>query len=346
MSRTSWPRNAHTRAASSPAGPPPTTTTGSGASVSERTSGSVVSWPERGSTMHDTRGFRLSRTWQTWLHSTQGRTWSGTPSRSLDTRSVSAIWARVISTASATPSATAHWAWPASTTDPCSTTGTRPSVRPDTAARTARQTSTLKPGAVWPSGRVAPTEKIEPRTTVSRSTWAPSTEHRSAASSGACSGVIPAHGASSSHDSRSATTASGPTAARTAVSTWRAKSVRSWPHSSSRWLVSPDRNWRTSEYWPALTSTPSQPARTASAADRANPSTTAAMSAASIHFGTSRVLTSGTRDGARSGSWFQCEVLWPPAWPRAARTSAPSAWQASATAAQPSAHSAARGARS
>ena len=30
---------------------------------------------------------------------------------------------------------------------------------------------------------------------------------------------------------------------------------------------------------------------------------TASMSSGSIHFGTSRLFTSGTRDGAHSGSW-------------------------------------------
>ena len=83
-----------------------------------------------------------------------------------------------------------------------------------------------------------------------------------------------------------------------------------------------------------------------SAAAVANPSTTAAMSSASIHLGTSRVLTSGTRDGAHSSRWLQCDVPCPPAWPSPASTSVPWAWQASATAAQPSAQSAASGARS
>ena len=76
--------------------------------------------------------------------------------------------------------------------------------------------------------------------------------------------------------------------------------VRSWPHSSPRWLVRPDRNWRTRLCWPALTSTPSQPAATARAAASPKPAITAAMSSSSIHFGTSRELTSGTRDGAHS----------------------------------------------
>jgi hypothetical protein len=111
-------------------------------------------------------------------------------------------------------------------------------------------------------------------------------------------------------------------------------------------LVSPERNWRSSEYWPAFSSTPSQPASTASFAAAAKPSITAAMSSASIHFGTSREFTSGTRDGAHSSRWLQCEVPCPPAWPSAASTTAPSAWQASATAAHPSTASAASGARS
>ena len=89
------------------------------------------------------------------------------------------------------------------------------------------------------------------------------TATRSAAIGGAISGVMPAHGAISSHDSRSPTTWSAPTAARTAVSTVRARCRRSAPHSSPRWFVSPERNWRTRLCWPALISTPSQPASTA-----------------------------------------------------------------------------------
>ena len=56
--------------------------------------------------------------------------------------------------------------------------------------------------------------------------------------------------------------------------------------------------------WPALISTPSQPAATARWAAAANPSMTAAMSSGSIHLGTSREATSGTRDGAHSGAWL------------------------------------------
>ena len=76
-------------------------------------------------------------------------------------RSGSAIWARVISTPSHTPSDNAHSAWPTSTTDPCRNTA----VVTGTAARTARHTSMLNPVGSWKSGRVFSTEKIEPRTT-------------------------------------------------------------------------------------------------------------------------------------------------------------------------------------
>ena len=120
---------------------------------------------------------------------------------------------------------------------------------------------------------------------------------------GAISGVMPAHGASSSQQRRNPTT-EVPTAARTASMTSRANRSRSRPQMSSRWLVSPLRNWRTRLCWPALISTPSQPAATASRAAEANPATTSAMSSASIHLGTSRVFTSGTRLGAHSAAWL------------------------------------------
>ena len=210
----------------------------------------------------------------------------------------------------------AHAAWSTSTSEPWTNTGTATV----SAINTAR--SMLKPAAWWKSGRVCSIEKMAPRTTTRAST--PSTS--SAASPGACSGVIPAHGASSSHDRRSTTTRVGPTAERTAANTSRAKRSRSPPHSSSRWLVSPDRNWRTRLCWPALTSTPSHPDSTASPAADANPLTTSAMSSASIHFGTSRVATSGTRDGAHSGRWLYADDPCPPAWSSEARTSAPSSW--------------------
>ncbi len=78
-------------------------------------------------------------------------------------------------------------------------------------------------------------------------------------------------------------------------------------------MVRPLRNWRTRLCWPALISTPSHPAATAVAAAARNPATTAAMSSASIHFGTSRVFTSGTLLGAHSSRWLYALDPWPPA---------------------------------
>ena len=76
------------------------------------------------------------------------------------------------------------------------------------------------------------------------------------------------------------------------------------------------------------------------------PVTTAAMSSASIHFGTSRLLTSGTREGAHSGRCEYADDPCPPAWPRAATASAPSDWTAVAMRAHPSGQRSASGARS
>ena len=81
--------------------------------------------------MHVTIGLRASRTWHVWLQRVHGRIRSGVPARSLATRSGSAICARVISTAAhvavvVPPSA--HSAWPTSTIEPCTTTGTSTAV--------------------------------------------------------------------------------------------------------------------------------------------------------------------------------------------------------------------------
>ena len=74
-----------------------------------------------------------------------------------------------------------------------------------------------------------------------------------------------------------------------------------------RWLVSPDWNWRSSEYWPALISSPCSPDRRARAAAAANPSTTALISVSAISMGSSRDPASGTRDGAHSADWENAE---------------------------------------
>jgi hypothetical protein len=95
-----------------------------------------------------------------------------------------------------------------------------------------------------------------------------------------------------------------------------------------------------------LISTPSQPASRAVPAAAANPATTAAMSSASIHFGTSRVATSGTRDGAHSGAWLYADDPCPPAWSSEATTRAPCRPHAATIDAQPAPARAASGARS
>ena len=74
-----------------------------------------------------------------------------------------------------------------------------------------------------------------------------------------------------------------------------------------RWLVSPDWNWRSSEYCPALISTPASPDRRPRAAAAANPSTTALISLSAISMGSSREAASGTRDGAHSADWENAE---------------------------------------
>ena len=70
------------------------------------------------------------------------------------------------------------------------------------------------------------------------------------------------------------------------------------------------------------------------------------MSSGSIHFGTSRVATSGTRDGAHSGAWLYADEPCPPAWSNEATTTEPCSWHAAATAAHPSPQRSASGARS
>ena len=122
---------------------------------------------------------------------------------------------------------------------------------------------------------------------------------------GAISGVMPAHGASSSHDSRSPTTRSVPIA-----------DAHGGDHLAGE---------QQSILTPLVVALVGEPAeelahqavlagvdldavavrrRRRGVAALANPATTAAMSSASIHFGTSRVFTSGTRDGAHSSRWL------------------------------------------
>ena len=94
-----------------------------------------------------------------WLHRKHGLILLVSPVRQYVTRSGSAIWARVISTRSQTPSAMAASANDTSTTDPWSTTGVPPAC-----GRIAAQRSRLNPAGTCQSGRVCSTEKMAPRT--------------------------------------------------------------------------------------------------------------------------------------------------------------------------------------
>ena len=91
----------------------------------------------------------------------------------------------------------------------------------DGSSLTAAARSALKPAGWWKSGRVCSIG--EDRATRTTTRWSTPTSTSSAASAGAISGVMPAHGASSSQDRRSPTTASGPIARRTAPITDLAK---------------------------------------------------------------------------------------------------------------------------
>ena len=228
--RTARPPSARVRAASSPAGPAPRTVTSGVRSAAMLTLDVRIAAPTEGSTVHPTRGLRTSRTRHSWLVSTHGR--GARPARTFPTRPGSASCARVISTRSAVPASRAACASRGSTTLPASTTAARPS----TADRTAAHAAARNPGAVCPSGLVAPTDIADPRTGTTWSTR-PATRAATATPSGS---VRPAHGASSSTVSRSPTHASG-TAARTAVSTSTSSSARSSPYASERWFVSPEQ---------------------------------------------------------------------------------------------------------
>ncbi len=224
-----------------------------------------------------------------------GRARDGSPARTSPTSRGSAIWARVISTRSHTPSSMAVCAHPGSTTLPWSTTAALPAA----ARRMCRHRSRLKPAPVWASGRYAVVENGPPRTTVMRSTE----PARAATCSAAASGVTPAHGASSSQHSRTATSRSGPTALRTAPITSVVTASRSDPYRSPRRLVNPEWNWRSSDVGPMSISTPSSPASVAARVARANPSTRDSISGGPISIGISRLTTSATPDGAHMTDW-------------------------------------------
>ena len=207
-----------------PAGPPPNTTTCLGSVAGAYQSGSSVSRPLVGSPMHVTIGLRTSRTWHVWLHRVQGRI-SSRASRAAFRRGPARRSGPVSSRPRRTP--------------PRRTVAERPLRLADVDDRTlqddrhvdaagvrieARHKSMLKPAGSWKSGRVFSRRSRSSHARRRRSRCRTAT--RSTAMSGACSGVMPAHGASSSHESRSPTTRSA-TLARTASITSLAKRRRS-----------------------------------------------------------------------------------------------------------------------
>ena len=178
-----------------------------------------------GSPMHVTIGLRASRTWHVWLHRVHGRIAIGVvAARSFATRSGSAIWARVISTPSHSGAVVVAAERPLGLADVDDRT-LEDHRDVDRRRGTARHTSMLNPVGSWKSGRVFSAEKIEPR--VDDEVVDARARRGRLAMSGAISGVMPAHGASSSHDSRSPTIRSAPAPARTAAITRRANRRRS-----------------------------------------------------------------------------------------------------------------------
>ena len=301
-------------------------------------SGSSVSRPDDGSPMHVTSGLRTSRTWHIWLQRVHGRIRSAWPARTLATRSGSAICARVISTPAHPPIDGPRSPGRRRRSSP----GRTPAPSTGSAIDAAR--SMLKPGGWWKSGRVCSIEKIAPRTTTREST--PS--HQLGGHPGACSGVIPAHGASSSHDSRSTTTRVGPTAERTAASTSRGEAQ---PISAPLVVTLVGQPGQELAHQAVLAGVDLDAVTPGVDGQRRPPrrtrSTTAAMSSASIHFGTSRVATSGTRDGAHSGALaVRRRALPAGVVERRPGRARPRRGTAAAIAAQPSAQRSASGARS
>ena len=115
---------------------------------------------------------------------------------------------------------------------------------------------------------------------------------------------MPAHGASSSHDRRSPTTRSAPTAARTVVDDVAGEAQPVGAPLVAALVRQPGQELAHEAVLAGVDLDAVAVGRDGRPGGRANPSTTAAMSSASIHFGTSRVATSGTRDGAHSGRWL------------------------------------------
>ena len=95
-------------------------------------------------------GLRLSRTWQVWLQSRQGRARSGWPARTQgDQAGVGDLGPGHLDQVGVPRPTGPGSAASGSTTLPCRTTGTRAGGR----ARMARHSSRLVAGGVWASGR-------------------------------------------------------------------------------------------------------------------------------------------------------------------------------------------------
>ena len=173
----------------------------------------------------------------------------------------SAIWARVISTRSASPLATSSSARATSTTEPCATRAT-PFGRAVAHDRRRLAVETrldmrVGPGGGGPErGAAHGTEVVEPRSVQGG--------HEGLR---AVAGTIPAHAASSSHrqpETDDAVAEVRSTASRV-TRDHPAQELGRGPRRArrSRKLVSREQNWRRRLYWPAFSSTPSQPASTA-----------------------------------------------------------------------------------
>ncbi len=187
--------------------------------------------------MHDTRPSPIERSMQAWLQAMHG--FVGRPSRALATSAASARNGRAIDTRS--------------TADPASSACARstPSMRLPAITATASPTAALTPSATdhqAPGGTapctVGTADSCQPMPTLIASAPAPAIARAKACASAAV--VEP--GIRSAPVRRKMSGNDGPTAARIARVSSTPKRMRrsgSPPQSSSRWLVSGERNWST-----------------------------------------------------------------------------------------------------
>ena len=294
--------------------------------------------------MQLTSGLRASRTWQRWLQSTQGRMLLGVRRRpACGARSGSAIWARVISTRSAV--ALGHHRLGHGRRRR-SSPGPPPRPR---AARAARSGGGQRAGRS--RARCGRRAGCPPRRR--RGPAPPPRSRRRAASSAARAGAdlggdAGPRGQLVACPGAARAAGPGPSAARAAARTWRANAGPVGAELVVPGVGQPGEELADQTALAGVDLHPVQPGRRGQrAAAAAKPSTTAAMSSASISWGTSRVAGSGKRDGAHRAPLAVGARALAPACGRATPAPAPpSACTAAATAAQPGSQSAARGARS